>query len=67
MHRGADAAEALGIDPGILRVDAPENRFDTAPHLGRRPGVGDVAAVYFHIDSQVTFDAGDRVKGDTWP
>ena len=65
MYRGADAAETLGIDPGILRRTSLQNRLNTAPHLRRRPGVSDSAAIYFHINSQVTFDTGDRVKGYT--
>ena len=64
VNGGADTAEALGIDPGILGGTPLEDGFNTAPHLGRRPGVGDGAAVDFHVDAQVPFDAGDGVESD---
>jgi len=65
VHRGADATEALGIDPGILGRAPLQDGFYAAPHLGRGPGVGDGAAVDFDIDAQMPFDAGDGIKCDS--
>ena len=34
MHRGADAAETLGVDPGILGRTTLQDGLDAPPHLG---------------------------------
>ena len=61
MNGGADAAEPLRVGPGVLRITAFEDHLDAAPHLGRGPGLGDVVAVHFDVNSQMAFDAGDGV------
>ena len=34
MHRGADTAETLGVDPGILGGTPLQNCLNASPHLG---------------------------------
>ena len=65
MHRGADAADALGDGPGIARIAADQDVLDAAPHLAGRPGLLDLAAVDLDVDTQVAFDAGDRIDRDS--
>ncbi|MEW8315796.1 MAG: hypothetical protein AB2658_12340 [Candidatus Thiodiazotropha endolucinida] len=65
MNRGTDAAEALGVGPGLARIAADQDLFDTAPHLTGRPGLAHLAVIHLHIDAQVAFDAGYRVDSYT--
>jgi hypothetical protein len=62
MHRGAHAADALGDGPGVARVAAEQDQFDAAPHLARGPGLLDAPAIHVDVDTQVAFDAGDRIN-----
>ncbi len=65
VHGGADAADALGENPGVARVAVLEDDLDAAPHLPRRPGIGNLAVVHLAVDAQVAFDAGDGIDGDS--
>ena len=62
MHRGAHAADALGDGPGVARIAAQQDQFNTAPHLAGRPGLLDAAAIDIDVDAQVALDTGDRVN-----
>ena len=61
VHRRTDATDTLGDGPGIARISADEDVFNATPHLARSPGFGDLAAVYFDVDTQVAFDSGDWI------
>ena len=65
MHRCADTAEALGVHPGFAGIATHQYLLDTAPHLARRPGFRYLAVVNLDVDSQVAFDAGNRVNSNT--
>ena len=63
VHGRADAADALGEDPGVARVAALQHHLKASEGGARAPGVGDLAVLDLHFDAQVAFDAGDRVNG----
>jgi hypothetical protein len=65
MDRGAHATDALGDRPGIARIATDQDVLDAAPHLAGRPRFADLAAVDFDVNSQVTFDSGDRINRDS--
>ncbi len=64
MHRGADAADALGEDPGVARVASAENQLNAAKHRAGAPGVGDDAILHLDLDAQVALDTGHGINGD---
>jgi hypothetical protein len=66
MHRRTDATDTLGDGPGIARIATDEDVFNATPHLARSPGFGNLAAVYFDVDTQMAFDSGDRVNRNSF-
>src|SRR5574343_1428351 len=62
MGAGTHAADALDKGPGVARVAALENHFQTAPHGAGGHRIGDdVLAVQVHLAAHMAFDAVDRV------
>ena len=53
MHRGAHAAEALGVGPRFARIAPDENLFNAAPHLPGRPSLRDMTLVDLDINAQM--------------
>ena len=62
---GADAADALGEQPGLARVAPLQDELDAAPHLARGPGVAHGATFHLDVDAEMAFDAGDGIDHDT--
>ena len=58
---GADAAGALGKMLGIARVAAFKDGFNAAEEGGAAAGLFDHAAFDFHFNTQMAFDAGQRI------
>ena len=57
VHRGADAADALGNGPGVARIAADENLLQSANHGARAECVGNDAVFYHRFNAQVAFNA----------
>ena len=66
VDRGADAADALGEGGSIPGVAALEDDLDAAPHLARRPGVGDFAPINFTFYAEMPFDPGYGVDDNSF-
>ena len=66
MYRSSDPADSLRKSGSVPGIPAFQDDLDAAPHLARRPGVGDLAAVYFTVDAQMSFDPGDGVDGNSF-
>ncbi len=65
MNAGADTADTLRKCPGVTRVTTLQNHFQPAPHVAGRDGVADyVVFVDVDLDTEVTFDAADRINDD---
>jgi len=64
MHRGADTADALGVEPGVARVASGEDGLDAAPHLTARPGIDDLAVPDVAVDAQMSLDPRDWIDAD---
>ena len=64
VHRGTDAAEALGEQPRVTGVAPLEDALDPSKHLPRRPGLRHPAAVDLDVDAQVAFNARHRIDRD---
>src|ERR1035441_3030445 len=64
MDGGAHAADALRPDPGLARVAAAQDQFDTTEHGSRTPGIGDRTTIDFCLDAQMAFNTGHRVNYD---
>ena len=64
MHRGADAANALGDCPGIARVATNENLLKSANHCAGTVRVCDDAVFYHRFDAQVTFNTSYWIYDD---
>src|ERR1019366_9240903 len=56
-HRGTHAADALGNGPGVARIAADEDLFETAHHGAGRECVRDDAVFYHRFNAQVAFNA----------
>ena len=65
MHRGADAADALGDGPGVARIAAHEDLLQAAHHGAGAECVGDDAVLHHCLDAQVAFNASDGIDDDT--
>jgi len=63
MNSRTDTTDTLGINPGVFWRTSFQYQLETTPHLGRRPGVGNLTAIHFHIYSEMTFYSGNRIKG----
>ncbi len=57
VYGGADAAEALGEEPGFARIAAEQDALDAAEHGGGSPGLLDMAFADFYVDAKVAFNA----------
>ncbi|MPN53719.1 hypothetical protein SDC9_201385 [bioreactor metagenome] len=65
MGAGTHTADAFGEGPGVARIAALEDDFQTAPHGAGGHGVADdVLVVEVHFHPQVALDAADRVDDD---
>ena len=64
VHRGTHPADPLREQPRVTRIPSLQDDLDSPPHLARRPGFLDRAAIHLHIDAEVSFDTGDRVYDD---
>ena len=62
MHRGTNAANALGDRPGVACVMPQKYLFDSAPHLAGSPCLVNLAAVHLAINTQMAFNASDRIN-----
>ena len=58
---GAYAAGALREMLRVTRVTALENHFQPAEQCGGAASVLDAAVFHFHLDTQMSFDAGDGI------
>ena len=65
MHRGADAAYALGDGPGIARIAADQNLLQAAHHGAGAECVGDDAVFHHCLNAQVAFNASYGIDDDT--
>ena len=62
MRTRADAADAFNKGPGVARVAAFEDDFNTSENGAARNRIGDdVAVVKVHLATQVPFNAGNGV------
>ena len=61
MRVGADAAGALGEVLRIAGIAALQDDFKSAEKRTTAAGVFDFAAFNFHFNTQMPFDAGQRV------
>ena len=65
VNAGADAADAFDECPGVARIAALEDDFQTAPHRARGIGVGKLAVVtQDSLNAQMTFDSGYGVNNN---
>ena len=58
---GADAASALGEVLGVARIAALQDDFKATVKCAAATGVLDFAAFNFNFNTQMPFDAGQRV------
>ena len=65
MDGRSDPADSLGKRGSIPGISTLQDNLNTSPHLARRPGIRHLAAVHFAVDSQMPFDPGDRINGDS--
>ena len=61
MDGGADSAGAFGESPGVTRIPAFEDFFETADHGSRAVGVCDDAILHYGLNAKMTLDSGNRV------
>ena len=67
MDSSSDAAETLGVGPGVSRVPPLQNDLDTAPHLAGGPGVGDLAPLDLAFDNVSVFQQNRWIPEDADP
>ena len=57
----SDTAGALDKMVGIPGIASLKDQLNTPKHLAGTPGVNNLAAGNFDLNSEVTFDSGDRI------
>jgi len=66
VYQRADAAYALCECPGVARIPAAQNNFETANHGARRISLSDPISIHLRLDAQVTLDSGNRIYNDSF-
>ena len=61
MRHRAHAADALHDLGSVFGRAALDHQLHAAEAAAGHPGVGHLAVRDFHLDAEVTFDAGDRI------
>ena len=65
VNTGTDAADTFHKRPGVTRIAALQNHFQTAPHRARALGVdNDVVFIEHCLHAQVAFNARQRINND---
>ena len=66
VHRCTYTTNTLHDHPSIARIRPFYNILHAAPHCSCRPCVSDDAIFNFTINTQVTFNAGNRINCNTF-
>jgi hypothetical protein len=66
MYGRSDPADSLGKRGSIPGISTLQDDLNTSPHLARRPGIGHLAAIHFTVDSQMPFNPGDGINGNSF-
>ena len=65
MGTGAHTTNPFGKGPGIARVTALQDHFQSAPHRAGRHGIADdIILINIHFTTQVPFNPRDRIHHD---
>jgi hypothetical protein len=51
VNGGADAADALGKDPGVTWITIAQNKLDATKHRPGTPRVGHLPILHFYLDA----------------
>jgi len=62
VNRRSDPSYPLRERPRFAGIAPFQDQFESSEHSAGSPGIGHLASVHLHLDSQVALDAGDGIN-----